>query len=201
MNGVDERHQRDVEEQQDAHQHDADEHDEGADGADQVGQRRGQGVAQRSPALLEVRRGSALAAEEMDEALAADEDDESAEGHGDPAVVDAGGSLDEHAGDQQQDAQQPGALAEERPQEAVDVAVEQATAGQEQRDERDGTGGDAARPRRSSAASTARRWASRYRFERRTGAAGAARALLARAMAARPPRSPGRRADDGVVCS
>ena len=70
-------------------------------------------MAQGTPALLQVALTATLAAEQVDEPQATDEDDEPAQCHGDPAVVDLGRPLDEHAGHEQQDAQQPGALPED----------------------------------------------------------------------------------------
>ena len=136
-----ERDERDVEEQQDAHEDDGDEDDERPEGAHEVGQRGSEQVAQRASALLEVRLAASLAAEEVDEPLATDEDDQPTESDGDPAVVDIGRAFDEHASDDEEHAEQPGTLAEEWAQEAVDVAVEEAATRQEERDERDGADG------------------------------------------------------------
>ena len=157
----DERHERDVEEQEQPAEDDRDEDDEGA----RPRPTRSVSVdestlAERPTALLELGGRRALARHEVDEALAADEHDEPAERDRDPAVADLRRPLDERAGDEQQHREQPSALAEERPHELVEVALEDARLGQEERDERDRSEDEQQRPRAASAGRPVRRSAS-----------------------------------------
>ena len=85
-------------------------HDECAYWRKQIAQDRRQAVAERSTTRTELSRPVTRAPHEVDQAESGDEYDETAEDRQRRSVTQLGGSLDNDAGDDQQDGQQPGAL-------------------------------------------------------------------------------------------
>ena len=135
--GRQQRAQADVEQQDHAGQHQTHQQHERSRGREEAGESRRQGVAHGAAAGAQRVSAVPVAPHQVDEPQPGDEHQDAAGERQGRAVGHARRSFDQDATDHQQQAEQPGTLPHRRPQDVVEIAIEQACLREEQRDQGD----------------------------------------------------------------